>query len=126
MVNFGPPETVPERFRDRRFYQHNPTVTLMRTTTEENAELGRIIGGKLGEARGPLAVLLPKRGVSALDREGQGFFDPAAREALYRELRAALGDDGRCVEIDCHINDPKFAEAAAQAMLEALSATRAT
>ena len=120
MVNFGPPETVPEGFRGRLFYQHNPTVTLMRTTAEENAELGRIIGGKLREARGALVVLLPKRGVSALDREGQPFFDRVATEALYRELRAALGDTGRCIEIDCHINDPQFAEAAARAMIEAL------
>jgi uncharacterized protein (UPF0261 family) len=120
MVNFGPPETVPERFRGRLFYQHNPTVTLMRTTPEENAELGRIIGKKLHEARGPLVVLLPKRGVSALNRDGQPFFDPGATEALFRELRAALGDAGRCIELDCHINDPEFAEAAARAMIEAL------
>jgi uncharacterized protein (UPF0261 family) len=117
MVNFGPPETVPERFRSRTFYQHNPTVTLMRTTVEENAELGRIIGRKLRAATGAVTVLLPLAGVSALDREGQPFGDPEARNAFRRELKAALGDQVRCLELDCHINDPEFAERAARELL---------
>src|SRR5438874_8734519 len=73
MVNFGPRDTVPAEYAGRTFYQHNPQVTLMRTTPEENAELGRIAAAKLNQARGPVLVLLPKRGVSAIDREGQPF-----------------------------------------------------
>ena len=88
MVNFGPPETVPERFRDRKFYQHNPTVTLMRTTAEENAELGDEIGRKVAAATGPAAILLPLRGVSAIDREGQPFDDPRRGSPV----RRASGD----------------------------------
>jgi uncharacterized protein (UPF0261 family) len=120
MVNFGPPDTVPERFRSRLFYQHNPTVTLMRTTVAENAELGRIVGEKLRQATGPVTVLLPLAGVSALDREGQPFAEPAASAAFRRALKAALGDQVRCLELDCHLNDPQFAETAAREMLAML------
>ena len=122
MVNFGPPETVPERFRGRLFYQHNPTVTLMRTTVEENAELGRLIGEKLRQAAGPVTVLLPLAGVSALDRDGQPFADPAARDAFRRALKSALGDQVRCLELDCHLNDPQFAEIAARELLRLIGA----
>src|SRR5207244_6863986 len=79
MVNFGPPETVPTQFRDRRFYQHNPTVTLMRTTPEENDRLGKEIAEKASAARGPTCVLIPRRGVSAIDAEGKPFWWPEAR-----------------------------------------------
>src|SRR5207253_9009787 len=70
MVNFGPPDTVPEKFRERRFYQHNPSVTLMRTTPEENDRLGKEIAQKASAARGPTAVLVTLRGVSGSEREG--------------------------------------------------------
>ena len=90
MVNFGPPETVPERFRHRQFYQHNPTVTLMRTTVEENAQLGEEIGRKVAAARGPAAILLPQRGVSAIDRAGEAFDDPAARQDTVGRRSAQL------------------------------------
>ena len=76
MVNFGPPDTVPEQFSDRLFYQHNPTVTLMRTTPEETAELGRIMADKLSEAEGPTTVIIPTQGVSAIDKTGQPFDSP--------------------------------------------------
>jgi uncharacterized protein (UPF0261 family) len=117
MVNFGPPETVPERFRDRQFYQHNPTVTLMRTTVEENAKLGEEIGRKVAASRGPAAIILPQRGVSAIDREGEAFDDPAARRIL---LDAVRGNRGQVelLDLDLHINDAQFAEAAAGKLIE--------
>lgn len=122
MVNFGPPETVPPRFRDRRFYQHNPTVTLMRTTSEENAALGRIVAEKLSRARGPVTVLLPLRGVSAIDREGQPFYDPEADAAFRSALKAHLRAHVRLCELDLHLNDAEFAQACAEALLAALRA----
>ncbi len=114
MVNFGPPPTVPDRFGGRLFFEHNPTVTLMRTTAEEMAELGARIGRKVAAATGPAEVFWPDRGISALDTDGQPFRDPAAdaacREALDRELTAA----GRTLRVlDVHINDPAFATAMA-------------
>jgi uncharacterized protein (UPF0261 family) len=115
MVNFGPRDTVPGRFIGRRLlYAHNPTVTLMRTTAKEMAELGARIGRKAAAATGPAEVFWPDRGVSALDADGQVFFDAAAdaacRDALAGELRAA----GRMLHrIDAHINDPAFARAMA-------------
>ena len=120
MVNFGPPETVPEKFRGRRFYQHNPTVTLMRTTPEENDALGKEIAHKASAARGPTAVLLPLRGVSAIDAEGQPFWWPEADAALFQSLRNWISPHVYLVELDLHINDPAFAHAAASALLEML------
>jgi uncharacterized protein (UPF0261 family) len=120
MVNFGPPETVPEQFRGRRFYQHNPTVTLMRTTPEENDKLGKEIAEKASAARGPTAVLLPLRGVSAIDREGQPFWWPEADRALFQSLRHWMSPHVRLLELDLHINDPAFAEAAARTLLDFL------
>jgi uncharacterized protein (UPF0261 family) len=121
MVNFGPPDTVPERFRGRRFYQHNPTVTLMRTTPVENDQLGKEIAQKASAAKGPTAVFVPKKGVSALDREGQPFWWPEADEALFQSLRNWVGPSVRLVELDLHINDPAFARAMADCLLEMLS-----
>lgn len=117
MVNFGPPETVPERFRGRKFHQHNPTVTLMRTTVEENTRLGEEIGRKVAASRGPAAILFPLRGVSAIDREGHPFDDPQARQALWQALQAHCGGVP-CQAIDCHINDPEFAQTAAATLLQ--------
>ena len=120
MVNFGPPETVPEKFRGRRFYQHNPTVTLMRTTPEENDALGKEIAHKASAARGPTAVLVPLRGVSAIDAEGQPFWWPEADVALFQSLRNWISPHVRLIELDLHINDPAFAGAAASVLLEML------
>lgn len=117
MVNFGPPDTVPERFRRRQFYQHNPTVTLMRTTVEENARLGEEIGRKVAASRGPAAIILPQRGVSAIDRTGEAFDDPAARRALLDAVRRN-GGQIEVVDLDLHINDAQFAEAAAHKLIE--------
>ena len=117
MVNFGPPSTVPEQFRDRKFYQHNPTVTLMRTTVDENAKLGEEIGRKVAASKGPAALMLPLQGVSAIARTGQAFDDPAARSALYDGIRQNRGAV-ELLEMDRHINDPEFAEASAKKLIE--------
>lgn len=114
MVNFGPRETVPERFAGRQFVVHNPTVTLMRTTPEENAELGAIIARKLNAATGPLALFIPLRGVSAIAGEGAVFHDPAADTALIGALREHLRPEIEVHALEMHINDPAFAEAMAE------------
>lgn len=117
MVNFGPPETVPEKYRGRRFHQHNPNVTLMRTTPEEMDRLGLEIAQKVCAARGPTSLLLPLRGVSAIDAEGQSFWWPEADAALFQSLRNWISPDVDLVELDLHINDPAFAEAATKKLL---------
>jgi uncharacterized protein (UPF0261 family) len=123
MVNFYAPESVPAKFKDRLFYRHNPNVTLMRTTADECAEIGKEMARKLAAARGPVAVLLPRRGVSAIDREGQPFDDPIARRALHEAIRDGLpGAD--VVELDRHINDPEFAEALAGKLIELMGKAR--
>ena len=113
MVNFGPRDTVPERFAGRNLYVHNPTVTLMRTTPEECAELGRRIGAKLSAATGPVALFVPLRGVSALAGEGAAFADPDADVALLAGLRETLAPSVEVHEVDAHINDESFAVAMA-------------
>ena len=121
MVNFGAIETVPEPFRDRNLYVHNPQVTLMRTPPAENRELGRVIAEKLNRAAGPTSFFIPTRGVSAIDAAGQPFDDPAARTALFDALRAHLDRDRvRLVELDAHLNDPAFSKAIAERLLEDL------
>jgi uncharacterized protein (UPF0261 family) len=117
MVNFGPRHTVPEKFRERRFYQHNPNVTLMRTTPEENDKLGKEIAQKASAAKGPTTVLVPLRGVSGIDREGQPFWWPEADAALFQSLRNWMSPDVELIELDMHINDPAFAVAAAEKLL---------
>jgi uncharacterized protein (UPF0261 family) len=117
MVNFYAPDSVPPRFNDRLFYRHNAVVTLMRTTPEESAAIGAEMARKLAEARGPVAVLLPQRGVSAIDRTGQPFDDPVARKALHDAIREGL-KGAAVTELDLHINDPEFADAAAQKLLD--------
>ncbi|WP_147918798.1 Tm-1-like ATP-binding domain-containing protein [Ruania zhangjianzhongii] len=115
MVNFGPRELVPERFDGRTFVVHNPTVTLMRTTAEENTELGKRIGAKLAAATGPTAVVLPLRGLSGIDARDQPFHDPEADEALFAAVRAALaGSEVEIIESDRNLNDPGFGRDAAQ------------
>ncbi len=116
MVNFGPRDTVPEAFRDRKFYQHNPTVTLMRTSPDENEEIGRRIAQRLNESKGPVRILLPLRGVSLISKPGEAFADDEAdrrcREAIKQHIRADL----EVQELDMDINDPAFARACAEAL----------
>lgn len=120
MVNFGARDSVPPQFEDRNLYVHNPSVTLMRTTPEECAELGRIIAGKLSRAQGPAALFIPLRGVSAIDVEGGPFYDPAADQALFEALRDNLGPNVELHELDHEINDPEFAEAMVDRLVEFL------
>ena len=116
MVNFGSPETVPQKFADRLFYQHNPVVTLMRTSVSECRQLGKEVGRKVAMSNGPAEVLFPRQGVSAIDAEGQAFEDQEARMALLEGLKSTCGAE-RMEVMDAHINDPEFAQAAAQRLL---------
>ena len=120
MVNFGPPDTVPDKFNNRQFYQHNPTVTLMRTTPEETAELGKIMADKLNEATGPTTVLIPTQGVSAIDKTDQPFDSPEARDAWRENLKANIGENVTVIEMDAHINDDEFATKLAETLLASL------
>jgi uncharacterized protein (UPF0261 family) len=117
MVNFWAPETISKEFEDRTFYPHNPNVTLMRTTTAECRQLGKIIAGKLNLSTGPVTVLLPLGGLSMIDAPDQPFWDPEADQAFADELKANLRPDIPVVEIDANINDPVFAEQCAQTLL---------
>lgn len=116
MVNFAARDTVPAAFEGRQLYTHNEQVTLMRTTPEECSAIGRMIGERVSQSTGPAAILLPGRGVSALDEEGQPFDDPRARKKLFEAVEAHAGAVP-CSIIDAHINDPAFARAAAETLL---------
>ena len=118
MVNFGARDTVPAQFENRNLYVHNPSVTLMRTTPEECAELGRIIARKLADARGPVALFVPLKGVSAIDVEGGPFHDPAADEALFQALRDNRPANVELHELEHNINDPEFALAMVDKLVE--------
>jgi uncharacterized protein (UPF0261 family) len=112
MVNFGARDTVPPRFAARNLHVHNPSVTLMRTTSEECAELGRRIARKLAAATGPTALFVPLGGVSMIDAPGQPFFDPQADAELFEALRQGLeGTSVELIEMPCNLNDPEFAAA---------------
>jgi uncharacterized protein (UPF0261 family) len=119
MVNFGPRETVPSQFEGRNLYVHNPTITLMRTTAEENAELGRRIARKLNGADSPTVLFIPLKGVSAIDVDGQPFRDAEADEALFAALRQGIDASKVEVhEVDADVNDPAFATAMADRLHE--------
>jgi uncharacterized protein (UPF0261 family) len=121
MVNFGARDTVPPKFEDRNLYVHNPSVTLMRTTRDECAELGRLIASKLVRAQGPVTVFVPLGGVSMIDAEGQPFHDPEADAALFQALREGLaGSQVELVELDHNVNDEEFAVAMADRLDEHL------
>jgi uncharacterized protein (UPF0261 family) len=119
MVNFAAPETVPERYRGRKFYPHNPQITLMRTTVEENIRQAQWIAERLNRCEGEVRFLLPMGGVSALDAPGKAFWDPAADAALFETLASELRQTERrkLVRVPCHINDPLFAETAVKEFL---------
>lgn len=118
MVNFGSEDSVPAEFEGRQFHVHNPQVTLMRTTREENNEFGRIIAEKLTAATGPTALALPLSGVSMLDAEGENFHDPEADAALFDALRENLDTDVELIELDANVNDEVFARAIAKKLHE--------
>ena len=121
MVNFGPPDTVPERFADRTFHEHNPQVTLMRTTPRECAELGSMLAKKVNAATGPVAVALPLGGVSMLSVESEPFHDPSADAALFDAIRDGLDPGVECIEYDGPINEDGFAELLVEALTARLS-----
>jgi uncharacterized protein (UPF0261 family) len=125
MVNFGARETVPPKFEDRNLYVHNPSVTLMRTTPEECAELGRRIAGKLAAATGPTSLFVPLGGVSMIDAEGQPFHDPEADAALFDALREGLaGSSVELIELEHNVNDDQFADAMVDKLDAYLGAAR--
>jgi uncharacterized protein (UPF0261 family) len=102
---------VPPQFAERNLYVHNPSVTLMRTTVEECAELGRRIAAKLSAAKGPVALFVPLGGVSMIDAPGQPFYDAEADAALFSALRSGLGENVELVEMENNVNDDAFADA---------------
>ncbi len=113
MVNFAAPDSVPDQYRGRKLYPHNPQVTLMRTTAEENARIGRWIGERLNLMEGPVRFLIPEGGVSALDAPGQPFHDPNADAALFDALAGTVRSSAnrKLIRLPHHINDPAFAQA---------------
>jgi len=120
MANFGPRASMPAQYQDRQLYEWNPTVTLMRTTADENARMGRIFAEKLNAARGPAKVLIPLGGFSILDSPGERFWNPAADAAFVAALRADLRPEIAVETMDANINDPQFADRAAALLLEML------
>lgn len=121
MVNFGPMDTVPAQFKDRNLYKHNPTVTLMRTTADELKSIGHEIASRLADATGKTTLILPLKGVSMIDVEGQPFYDAEADKALFDTLRTELeGTNVEIVELDTDINDKEFAVAAAKKLISLL------
>ena len=124
MVNFQAMDTVPSQFRDRNLYRHNPQVTLMRTTPEENRKFARFIAEKLNRMDGPVRFLLPMKGVSLIDAPGKPFHDPEADKVLFDTLESEVrqGPDRKLIKLDMNINDPAFAEALVDNFLEILPA----
>lgn len=120
MVNFHAMESVPEKFRARKLHRHTSQVTLMRTTAGECKIIGKRIAQKLNQAAGPVVLMLPLRGVSMIDREGEPYYDPEANQALFDALKRNIDPKIKIKELDVHINDPAFAEAVAEEMLNLL------
>lgn len=112
MANFGGIDTVPERYRDRTLYEWNPNVTLLRTNRAENAEIGAMLANAANAATGPVAMLLPLRGVSQLDSPGGAFWDPEADASCYDAIRSNLAPSVTLIELDCNVNDDEFADRA--------------
>jgi uncharacterized protein (UPF0261 family) len=123
MANFGPTDTVPQKYRDakRTFYEWNPSVTLMRTNVDENKRMGQVFAEKANAAKGPVAFLIPLRGVSILDGDGQAFCDRQADAALFEAIKTNVRKEIPVVEVDANINDPEFAETAVETMLQLIS-----
>lgn len=126
MVNFGARDTVPEKYQDRLLYEHNPQVTLMRTTAEENRRMGEWIAAKLNACDGPVRFLLPEDGVSAIDQPGQPFHDPEADQALFDALEQHVEqtDQRRLIRVPHHLNSAEFVAVALDAFRDALAAAR--
>ena len=125
MVNFGPISSVPDKYAGRNFYKHNPTVTLMRTTVEENKKLGVAIAGKLNLCRSRAALFLPLKGVSMIDAPGQPFYGPEEDAMLFSTLREHITNPlVEIIAVEAHINDPEFSDAAAKKLVELIKAKK--
>ncbi|MFH1922567.1 MAG: Tm-1-like ATP-binding domain-containing protein [Planctomycetota bacterium] len=120
MVNFWAPETVPKQFDGRRFYQHNPNITLMRTDPDECRRLGEILAEKINLSTGPVTVLIPLKGLSVIDAPGGSFWWPEANQALFDAMKSNLRPEVPVVEMDCNVNDPEFARRCAETLLDSL------
>lgn len=116
MVNFGEPASVPEKFASRQFYHHNPQVSLMRTTADECAELGKTLVGKTNAYSAPTAIMLPTRAISVISAQAQSFHDSAADDALFDAIKS--GSKHPVIEMDLEINDPAFARACAETLIK--------
>lgn len=126
MVNFGPMENVPAQFQGRNLYKHNPSITLMRTTPEENVIMGQKMAAHWDKAESKMLLMLPLKGVSMIDAEGQPFEDVEARQALYASLKENINNENvEILEMDAHINDKVFAETAAQRLIDLIEAAKA-
>ncbi|CAI7888855.1 unnamed protein product [Closterium sp. NIES-54] len=127
MVNFGEASSVPKEFEGRTFHVHNPQVTLMRTTADENRRIAQFIADKMNQSQAPVTLLIPEGGLSALDAPGMAFWDPAANAALFEELETHVEhtDSRKIIRLPHHINDPAFAAALVNALLPLLSSTTA-
>jgi uncharacterized protein (UPF0261 family) len=123
MVNFQAMDSVPEKYKGRNLYPHNPQVTLMRTTPEENRAFARFIAGKLNQMQGPVRFLLPLGGVSMIDAPGKQFHDPEADRALFRTLEEEFkpSSNRKLIKLDVNINDPAFANALVDNFMEIAS-----
>ncbi|HYZ87191.1 MAG TPA: Tm-1-like ATP-binding domain-containing protein, partial [Bryobacteraceae bacterium] len=119
--NFGALHTVPEKYRSRQLYEWNSQVTLMRTNVAENRSIGKLLAETVNQCAGPVAVVLPMRGVSMLDAPGGPFWDEEADRACYEALKEVVRPGVRIMEIDANINDPVFADIAANVLLEMLT-----
>ena len=126
MVNFGPRDTIPEKFSGRLFYEHNPQVTLMRTTAYECTALGQILAEKANLSTGPVAVLLPLEAISVISAKGESFNDPAADQALFNAIKSNLRKDIDLQEISVSVNDPEFSRIAAETLLAFLQVETTT
>lgn len=120
MANFGGIDTVPEKYRGRNLYEWNPNVTLLRTNIQENRKMGEMLAAAANAATGPIVVLLPLRGVSMLDSEGEKFWNPEADRACYEAIRENLKPGIEVIESDANINDPEFADLCANTLLRFL------
>ncbi|MFM8578092.1 MAG: Tm-1-like ATP-binding domain-containing protein, partial [Planctomycetaceae bacterium] len=124
MVNFGSRDSVPERFSDRRLYVHNPQVTLMRTNPAECEALGSLLAMKVNASRGPVSVLIPRRGISVISTSGGPFHDAEADAALFSAIERGLRPGIPCLSLDCAINDEAFARACVDALLSNMMPAR--
>ena len=122
MVNFGPRDTVPAKFEGRNLYVHNDQITLLRTTPDECAALGREVAEKLSAASGPTALFIPLKGISMIATEGGPFHDPAADAALFGAVREHLGPNVELIELELDVNDPAFSKAMADWLHAAVQA----